>query len=126
MPLTLNLQGQIEVNYDSEVGLLIHDFHSLFNSNTLPNSVPLQTTSLRNLNDPDFDLSRSFNVKYNFATDFLLVSSSEDMSISRGLAVIGAGKIFYYLAKILDNQRKIESLLPWSEGRFPQKLKLAG
>ena len=39
--------------------------------------------SLQNLNDPDVDLSRSLNVNFNIAVDFLLVS------ISHGLAVIG-------------------------------------
>ncbi len=56
--------------------LPIHDFQFWFNSNTLPNSVPLQTTSLRNLNESDFDLSRSLNVKCNYVVDFLLVSNS--------------------------------------------------
>ena len=44
--------------------------------------VPLHTISMRNLNDPDFDLSRSLDVKCNFVVDFLLVSNTKHMSIS--------------------------------------------
>ncbi len=73
-------------------GLLIHDTyfgsivtHCLISSN----SAPLQSTSLRNLNNTDFDLSWSLSVKCTVAVDLILVSNSKHMSMSHALAVIG-------------------------------------
>ncbi len=132
-PVTQNLNGldfdlsrSLWVKYIVGVGLPIHDFLFRFNSNALPNSAPLQTRSLRNLNNPGFDLSMSLNVKCNVAVDFLLVSNSKHISISHGLAVIGTWKV-YHLAKISDKtKQKMESLLLESEGKVTTKIKLTG
>ncbi len=46
--------------------------------------------------------------------------------MSHSLAVLGVWKISYHLAKISDNRRTIDSLLPGSEERLPPKIKLTG
>ena len=43
-------------------GLPLYAFLLMFNGNIWPNSGPLQDIRLRNLSDPDFDLSRSLKV----------------------------------------------------------------
>ena len=81
--IDFDLTGSLEMKYDGGVGLYVfHDFLFRFNSNTLPNSLSLQTTSLWNLNEPDFNLLRSFNVKCNFAVNFLLMSNSKHVYLS--------------------------------------------
>ncbi len=81
------LSRSLGVKYIGGVGLPIYCFLFRFNSNTLPNSAPLQTTSLRIKNNTDLHLPRSLNVKCNFGVDFVLVSNTHHMPISHGLAV---------------------------------------
>ncbi len=48
--------------------LPIYGLLLIFNSNTWPNSAPLDDVRLREVSDLDFDLSRSLNVKSDGAT----------------------------------------------------------
>ncbi len=76
-----------------DVGLPIYGFLLVFNSNTWGNLASLQHISPQNLCDVEFHLSRSPKAKSNDAIglpkyDFLLLSSSNRMSIPHHLAVI--------------------------------------
>ncbi len=57
--MTLNFN----VICDDVIGLSIHAFLLMFNSNLWPNSAPLQDNGLQNQSDLEFGLSRSLKVK---------------------------------------------------------------
>ncbi len=94
--LDFDLSRSRGVKYIVGVKFPTLDFIFRLNSNTLPNSAPLQTTNLRNPDNPDFDLSMPLNVKCNVVVDCLVVSNSKHMSISHGLAVIGTCEVCYH------------------------------
>ncbi len=50
-------------------GLSLHDFQFVFSSNIWPNFAALRDTSLQNVSDFDFGLSKSPEVKSNGAVD---------------------------------------------------------
>ncbi len=106
--LDFDLSRSIKVKCDGTIGVPIHGFLLMFNSNIGPNWAPLRDISLVSLQNPsdlDFDLSRSLKVKSNGSVglpiyDFLLVSNSNYMSNSHPLGVIAARKKFSYLLSL--------------------------
>ena len=60
--LDIDLSRSLKVKCDSVTGLPIYGFILIFNSNTWPNSVPLQDISFQNPSDLDTDLPRSLKL----------------------------------------------------------------
>ncbi len=101
--LDFDLSMPLKSPDDGGVELSIHDFLFGFSSNTLPNLVHLQSTSLINLNNTSLYLSRSPNVKCNFSRWLPITLYSKHMYNFHILATIGPWKISSYILSFGQN-----------------------
>ncbi len=98
----LDLSRWLNMKCDNVIGLPIYAFLSMFNINIWPKSAPLHDIEHQNLNDLDFDLSRSLKVKCDVIGlaihDFLFYCNH--MSDSHHLALIATQNVFSYLLSL--------------------------
>ncbi len=97
--LGFDLSRSFKVKYDSTVGFIIYDLPPVFNTDTWPNFVSLQDTSLQNLSGLDLTFHRSLMIGPKF---------------DQPTPTITPGKFF----------SKVKSLIAWARGKAGTEVNL--